>query len=165
MHLYVYILKQWDNIIWNLYICFFKWNAREYIWNSDARKTQTHKGGGVRPHLPTGGECSNFTDYSILNKYMHTLHVDWCYHLHDCIASGGCAPNFFHIIVCKIVKLSSWSKFTNWITTSLLFFQLVGQNVLTGSKYWRAKREPLPRHSGHSWFEMKFDQVDNKNYY
>ena len=27
--------------------------------------------------LPVGGECSNFTDYSILNKYIHISSV-WC---------------------------------------------------------------------------------------
>ena len=34
--------------------------------------------GGERtegPILLTGGGCSNFTDYSILNKYMHTLPI------------------------------------------------------------------------------------------
>ena len=56
--------------------------------------------------LTVAGESSNFTDYSILNKYVHTLHVNWRYHA-TCLS---CISRFFffHIIVCKIVKLGSW---------------------------------------------------------
>ena len=55
-----------------------------------------------RGHFPTVGEGSNFTEYSILNKYMHAYLVmlidvlaQTCYHVD---------AEFFHIIVGKIAK-------------------------------------------------------------
>ena len=45
--------------------------------SSDALKARAlEEGGGGDPNLPTCGECSNSTDYSILNKCMHTLYVN-----------------------------------------------------------------------------------------
>ena len=109
------------------------------------------------PILPTGGECSDFNDYSMLNKcinvsmlscYMPVLYA-WCSLPIAQTRDYVNLPNFFHIIVVKIVKLVG-SKFTNWISNILsilsissvswpnftnnfpvvcYFIQLVGPNI------------------------------------
>ena len=109
-------------------------------------------GGGYVLILTTGSERSNFTDYSLLNKYIlyvPDMLID-VFMLHACIASGGrSAPNFFHFIVrycgqnntnwistSRSVCLVSWSKFTYWFPIVVYFS--VGQILPTGTDWLQA---------------------------
>ena len=70
-------------------------------------------GGGYDSILKTSDYCAHFYDYSILNKYIHTLHVNnWCFHI-ICL---------YYIVVSKIVKCGSLSKFTIIKCSCLAFF-------------------------------------------